>query len=105
MDPRVKQYFFDTVMKTKAAGSPRKRVCSEATAKIHWHSYRQFVGWATKTVPDMIVTEEVDVQPGVFKADTAGTLSNRDLLRADFRHLEEDPRVTTPILKIKRLES
>ena len=78
-------------MKTKAQGSPRKRVCGEATAKMHWYVYRQLLGWASKTIPEMLVTTDVEGQPGVVKADTAGTLCNKELLKAYFVHLEQDP--------------
>ena len=31
---------------------------------MHWYVYRQLLGWATKTVPGMIITTNVEGRPG-----------------------------------------
>ncbi|CAJ1392635.1 unnamed protein product, partial [Effrenium voratum] len=78
VDPDVREYFFTTVQSSKAKGSPRNRVCGEATAKIHWYSLRQLLGWVDKH----------NVSPE--KKSITELLVDHDVLKAYYVHLEDD---------------
>ena len=83
--PEVCEYFLETAQKTAAAGSPRKRVAGPQTAKMHWYSYRQYLGYLESAG---FMDDKVD--DDAERIDTATTLTDKDLIQAFYLHLEQD---------------
>eukprot|EP00435_Cladocopium_sp_Y103_P067897 s508_g30.t1 len=70
-----------------AQGSPRKRVCGTATAKMHWYALRQYMGW-------LYHAGHIENMPQESPTPVHA-LASVDNLKLFFRHLEQD-RVLLP---------
>ena len=87
----IRDYFLKTVQSSQAKGSPRKRVCGPATAKMHWYALRQYCGWLKeKGHLDNYVKKMEGPNESPETVSPVALIADMDLLTLYFKHFEQD---------------